>query len=80
MSKDIDGFVPLEINHGNKGRKAWYTERIEQLEQLCRDLWTCAHEPKCCNCPKYLGEDTDCEVLNAQRMDALGLLEGDSHE
>ena len=52
-----------------------YRERCKQLEQLCLDLWTCAHETKCWNCPKFQGVDTDCEVLNEQRLVALGLLE-----
>ena len=52
-------------------------EHIEQLEQLCRDLWTCYERGKCAYCEHYRTKyDQDCCSLNLEkRMTDLGLLE-----
>ena len=52
--------------------------RIKALEQLCRDLFGCANEPKCCNCEVFQGEEFDCMAEFEYRMTALGLLGGNN--
>lgn len=57
-----------------------YKQRCEQLEQLCRDLWTCYSRGKCAYCEHYRTKyDQDwCNLNFQERMDALGLLKGDA--
>lgn len=53
-------------------------ERIEQLEQLCRDLYATCYSMLVV----YDYEERDYLMRNGieKRMDALGLLEGGEHE
>ena len=55
-------------------------ERIEVLEQLCRDLWVCYERGKCAYCEHYRTKyDREwCNMNLEKRMTKLGLLEGEN--
>ena len=70
---------------------AAYQERIDQLEQLCRDLYHAAWKHKCFapdedNSGNCINPEQDCEHCQwwkpafERRMTDLGLLEGEQND
>lgn len=59
----------------NLYQKYWH--RCDELEQLCRDLYECTLESKCCNCEHYGWDDYEdcccCRLQLDERMAALGI-------
>lgn len=58
-----------------------HLQRIEQLEELCRDLYFCAEHSKCDYCEHFEPQNDSlmsCDLMLEDRMTALGLLGGNN--
>lgn len=78
-SKTPDGAVLTEKNITKE--YCAMEHRIEQLEQLCRDLYDCytvGQYKECYECEYYDKRESHCGFTD--RMEQLGLLEGGDNE